>query len=49
MPVEDLACWSEDKDNVINYMGWESLKNLPVAIAGYEGVSGPHSPLCYTC
>ncbi|EXL44640.1 hypothetical protein FOCG_13586 [Fusarium oxysporum f. sp. radicis-lycopersici 26381] len=37
MPVEDLACWSEDKDNVIKYMGWESLKNLPVAIAGYEG------------
>ncbi|KAG7411820.1 hypothetical protein DER46DRAFT_698158 [Fusarium sp. MPI-SDFR-AT-0072] len=30
-------------------MGWESLKNLPVVIAGYEGVSEPHSPLYYTC
>ncbi|KAH7265416.1 uncharacterized protein BKA55DRAFT_535344 [Fusarium redolens] len=46
--VDDLACWSEDKDNVINFMGWESPKNLPLVIAGYEGVDGPHSPLCYT-
>ncbi|KAF5621905.1 rot1 [Fusarium sp. NRRL 52700] len=49
MSVKDLACWNEDEANMINYMGWEYVKDIPLTIAGYEGVNGPHSPLCYTC
>ncbi|KAF4345670.1 rot1 [Fusarium beomiforme] len=49
MSVKSLACWDEDKDNIVNYMGWKSSKDIPLVITGYEGVNGPHSPLCFTC
>ncbi|KAM0344818.1 hypothetical protein ACHAPU_007200 [Fusarium lateritium] len=47
--VKEFACWNENKDNVINYMGWDTLAHLSYVIAGYEGVDGPNSSLCGSC
>jgi len=47
--VKEFACWSGKPGNLIEDQGWVSLEDLPYAIAGYEGVDGPDSPLCGTC
>ncbi|KAJ4129769.1 hypothetical protein NW768_006738 [Fusarium equiseti] len=47
--VKEFACWNGKPGSLIEDQGWVSLEDLPFAIAGYEGVDGPDSPLCGTC
>ncbi|KAF4951962.1 hypothetical protein FGADI_7078 [Fusarium gaditjirri] len=45
--VTELACWKDGR--IVEGQDWAKLGEVTYQIAGYQGVDGPNSPLCFSC